>query len=87
MPCVLGPLTMVYACGAWWKKASDILRGGMVVDALIEAHSKSALHKFVARPQGGTIRLGATESLCAGMYSPANIVTVRRNRVALKDIL
>jgi len=64
---VLGLLTVVYARGAWRKQASDILRDGMVVDALIEAHSKSALHKFVTRPKGGTIKLGATESLRAGM--------------------
>ena len=75
MPCVLGPLTLVYAqwC-AWLNQASDILRDDLVVEALI---ASCVLHKFVAC-QWLTIRLGATESSCAKMdYLPANIVTIR----------
>jgi hypothetical protein len=84
MACVLGPLTMVYTCGAWRKQISDILRNGLVGDACIARHLKSARHKFVAMR---SIGFSATESLYAGMYPPANIVTIRRYRVVLKDAL
>lgn len=39
---------MIYACGAWWKQPSEILRDGVIFDAFICLHSKSATHESVA---------------------------------------
>lgn len=75
---------MVNTIGTGRNQAGNILRGDMIVDTFIFLQTKGTLHKALAEH---IIASPSDMSAMWHFHSPANIITVWRNIVALKNIL
>ena len=79
-------LTMVDACGAWRKQASNIPRDGVIFDVLVLLQFNCTLYEVITEHK--IISRQSCEVLIYfAFHSPTNVVTVRGNSMAFKDIL
>ena len=79
-------LTMVDTCGAWRNQASSIPRDSVIFDALVLLQFNCTLYKAIAEHK--IISCQSCEILVYFVFhSPASIVTIRGDSMAIKDIL
>jgi hypothetical protein len=80
---------MIYACGAKWNQASNILHDSLVFDSFILVRTNGPFYKVLAEDKNTVV--GPCESdvykYMMSSYAPASVVTIFGDGVAIKETL